>query len=104
MRSRWLLVAIALAAALILLGAVTRLVLIGVVEGALPVGALDIATLVRSWLGLALDVGLLTAVGAVLILWDTRRRMLRQAIIVLYSAVVLVYAVSTAWYLARVLG
>ena len=100
MQSRWLLVAITFAAARILLGAAMRLVLLGVV-GVLPDGALYIATTAYSWLALALDVGLLTAIGAVLVLWDTQRRMLRQASIVLYSVVVLVYAVSIVWFLVN---
>ena len=100
MQSRWLLVAITFASARILLGAAMRLVLVGM-QGVLPDGALYIATTVYSWLALALDVGLLTAVGAVLVLWDTRRRMLRQATIVLYSVVVLVYAVSIVWFLVN---
>lgn len=104
MQSRWLLVAITFAAARILLGAGMRLLLVGVGEGILPDGALYIATTAYSWLGLALDVGLLTAVGAVLVLWDTRRRMLRQASIVLYSVVVLVYAVSIVWFLVNLIS
>ncbi len=101
MQSRWLLAVIVFAVGRILLGAAMGLVVVGVVEGVLPDGAPYIATTAFFWLGLVLDVGVLTAVGAVLILWDTRRRMLRQASIVLYSVVVLLYAVSAVWFLVN---